>query len=124
MEEDNGKMVLKFLDYEVELENVRDDYKQSMDVIVAARPEELVMNTEGRGLKAKVFDYVFLGLNTHYYLILENGVEVEAIEESKIEDMYSKGAEVYIEFNTAKINIFDSTGNNNIINGVVCDNRK
>lgn len=28
--------------------------------------------------------------------------------------MYSKGAEdLYIEFNTAKINIFDSTGNNN-----------
>lgn len=87
MEEDNGKMVLKFLDYEVELENVRDDYKQSMDVIVAARPEELVMNTEGRGLKRRYLTMFSWGL-IHYYLILENGVEVEAIEESKIEDMY------------------------------------
>lgn len=48
------------------------------------------MNKEGRGIKAKILDYVFLGLNTHYYLTLENGIKVEAVEESKIEDMYSK----------------------------------
>lgn len=124
LEQAQDKMILKFLAYELELNNVRQEYRKDMEVIVAARPEELIMNKEGRGIKAKILDYVFLGLNTHYYLTLENGIEVEAVEESKIEDMYSKGSDIFIEFNASKINIFDKTGENNIISGVTNDNRK
>ena len=92
------------------------------DVIVSIRPEEFIVSLEDEGgLKAKINDSVFLGLNTHYYCELENGVEVEVIQESKIDSIIPSGTEVYLNIKCEKINIFSPGGETNLVTGVKND---
>lgn len=84
------------------------------NVKVSIRPEEFVINSE-KGIKAKVEDSIFLGLNTHYYLTLETGEKVEVIEESSIHHLFEKGSEVYLDVKAEKINVFDETGSTNLV---------
>lgn len=84
------------------------------NVKVSIRPEEFVINSE-KGIKAKVEDSIFLGLNTHYYLTLETGEKVEVIEESSIHHLFEKGSEVYLNVKAEKINVFDETGSTNLV---------
>lgn len=125
LEVQDGKCHLIFSNgYRVEMHNVRSEYRHSQDVLVSARPEELLLDETGartEGLKAVINDSVFLGLNTHYFMTDENGERIETIQESSIGNMLAKGSSAYLGVNTAKINLFTADGSRNILEGVQND---
>ena len=88
------------------MDNILPEEMHDQDVIVAVRPEEVVINTE-EGIHGKVDDSVFLGLNTHYFVHLEDGETAEIVQESKIDSIIEKGTEIRLGVKTEKINIFD-----------------
>ena len=109
--------------YEVRIDTVADEYKKDQDVMVSVRPEELLLNNDKNEpeIKATIKDAVFLGLNTHYFVKTETGIDAEIIQESTIEDTLEKGEEISLGLNTAKINLFTADGLNNILTGVKND---
>ena len=108
--------------YEVVITNIKKDEIGNRDVIVSARPEELLVNLEDgekrEGIKATIKDSIFLGLNTHYLVILETGEEVEIIQESNINSILSPGTNIILTLNAEKVNIFDVNTTLNILDGV------
>lgn len=104
------------------LDNVLDGHKFDQEVKASIRPEELVVSLDEQdGIKAIVDDAIFLGLNTHYFVHLENGEKVEIIQESKIDSIIPKNSTIYLKIKTEKINIFNKDGSKNIIKGVIND---
>ena len=103
------------------MNNIKDKTVQG-DVILSIRPEELVINEVDEGIDAYVDDSIFLGLNTHYLVHLENGEKLEIIQESKIDNIIPKGNKIYLKVKEDKINIFTKDGSRNILEGVNNDN--
>jgi iron(III) transport system ATP-binding protein len=104
---------------DVVVPHVQKQYQKNQKVVVSVRPEELLMHQSlDTGLHAVIDDGVFLGLNTHYFMHLSDGKEVESIMESTIESTVAKGTMVSLGINTEKINIFTEDGSNNILDGV------
>ena len=66
-------------------------------------------------------DCVFLGLNTHYFVQLSSGEEVEIIQESSIDSIIEPGSEIKLKINTEKVNLFTADGSENILTGVCND---
>ena len=119
----DGKAVLVLPgNYEFVLDSVKEDEKKNQKVIASIRPEEFVVSeTDTKGIPAKIEDSIFLGLNTHYFVRLETGEEVEIIQESKIDSIIPKGSSVYLGVKTEKINVFNEDGSRNIVTGVKND---
>ena len=67
--------------HRAEIQNVMDQYRQNQDVIMSVRPEEFLLTQDATvdGIDGVVDDCVFLGLNTHYFVHLDSGEEVEII---------------------------------------------
>lgn len=121
----DGVPFMKFGDYQVPMHNVQEQYKADQKIIISVRPEEFLMSRKAdKGIKAVVDDCVFLGLNTHYFMHLENGQEVESIQESTIDSIIAPGTEIYLNINTEKVNLFNSDGSVNILTGVNNDCEK
>ena len=119
---DNKTYLLFPTGYELAMTNIVEDQRFDQDVIVSIRPEEFVINeTTKDGLKATVDDSIFLGLNTHYVVHLESGEKAEIIQESRIDSIISKGAEIYLTIKKEKINIFTAEGISNLVEGVKND---
>ncbi len=129
VENDIAKLV--FADgYEVVMDNILPEEKKSQDVVVTIRPEEVVINNE-EGINAKVLESVFLGLNTHYYVLSDtvrcvvteekNDNRIELIQESQIDDIIPNGTDVKLKVKAEKINIFTADGSKNIVKGVKND---
>ena len=120
---ESGEAWLTLCGHSVKLDTVADEFMQSQDVVVSIRPEELLLNRDAAapGIKALVKDAVFLGLNTHYFVRLSTGEDAEIIQESSIEDTLSPGAEISLDINTAKVNVFTADGSKNILTGVKND---
>jgi iron(III) transport system ATP-binding protein len=110
----DDKCYLEFMNgYRTEFQNIRKEERRNREVTVSARPEELLVNLEKdsgviSGIKAVIKDSVFLGLNTHYFVILETGEEAEIIQESSIDFIISPGSHVVLTLNTRKANVFDT----------------
>lgn len=123
LKEVDGRFVLAVDGYEVEIDTVAPEYRHSQRVQVSVRPEELLLNRDENayGLKGTVQDAVFLGLNTHYFVRLDSGEDVEIIQESSIEDTLAKGARISLTINTEKVNLFLEDGSANILTGVSND---
>jgi len=117
---DGASMALNFKDgFQVILNNVKPEFLQNRKVIVSIRPEEFVISeNSGEGLRAVVDSSVFLGLNTHYYVHLDSGQEVEIIQESKIDEIISEKHTVFLKVKAEKINVFTEDGGSNILEGV------
>ena len=108
--------------YEVLMDTIKEDEIKEQDVKASIRPEELVVDAKSDdGLKAVVYDAVFLGLNTHYFVHLTDNEKLEIIQESQIDSMIEKGTEIRLKVKTEKINIFDKNGEHNLVTGVVND---
>lgn len=124
-----AKLVIKdeqpyidFLGYTALMPHIKDDCKQGRDIILSVRPEEFLMQKEkGKGIRAVVDDCVFLGLNTHYFMHLDDGTQVESIQESTIDSIIPNGTEISLTINTDKVNIFTADGETNIVSGVCND---
>ena len=99
---------------------IKDQHKKDQDVKVSIRPEEFVVCKEtAEGIGGIVTDNVFLGLNTHYSVVLTTGEEVEIIQESSRKSIIDKGTKVSLQIKKDKINVFTADGSTNILEGVV-----
>lgn len=124
LRKDGEKASILFSDgYEISVDSIRDEEIREREVVVSARPEELIVSrpdgrSEVQGIKAVIRDSVFLGLNTHYFAELETGEEVEIIQESEIDSIIPPGSDIVLTINTNKINVFDSESTKSLMKGV------
>lgn len=98
------------------------DTVESQNVAVSIRPEEFVISKDKGLIEGTVRTTVFLGLNTHYTIEISNGALVDVVEESSIKGVYTQGEAVFLNIKKEKVNIFDETGTQNLVTGVVNDN--
>ena len=120
---DGGKTYLETLSgYRAEIHTVRPEQQKNQDITMSVRPEEFLLDRDStEGISAIVDDYVFLGLNTHYFVHLSSGEEVEIIQESSIDSIIEPGSEIKLKINTDKVNLFTADGEENILTGVCND---
>lgn len=120
----DGVAVLCFKNgYELAIPSVRPDATYDRSVTVSARPEELVVKAADSGenlsgLRGVIQDSVFLGLNTHYFVELETGENVEITQESEIDSILPPGSNVVLTINEKKVNLFDPESTLSIMSGV------
>ena len=120
---ENGKTYLETLSgYRAEIHTVRPEQQKNQDITMSVRPEEFLLDRDStEGISAIVDDCVFLGLNTHYFVHLSSGEEVEIIQESSIDSVIEPGSEIKLKINTDKVNLFTADGEENILTGVCND---
>ena len=120
---DGGKTYLETLSgYRAEIHTVRPEQQKEQDITLSVRPEEFLLDRDStEGISAIVDDCVFLGLNTHYFVHLSSGEEVEIIQESSIDSIIEPGSEIKLKINTDKVNLFTADGEENILTGVCKD---
>lgn len=95
---------------------------ESGNVKVAVRPEEFIIQDRAcPGIPAVIQSSVFLGLNTTYFVTLENGETAEIVEESSISSIIPDGTQVSLKLKEDKINVFTPDGEHNITVGVMDD---
>lgn len=118
----DGTPYLELEGYTAPIPHVLPEYQKDQEITISIRPEEFLMDRQaGRGIKAIVDDCVFLGLNTHYFMHLPDGTEVESIQESTIDSVIAPGTEISLTINTEKVNLFTADGSRNILEGVCND---
>lgn len=121
---ENGKtMLVTGSGHKAEIKGVLDRYRKDQEVVMSVRPEEFLLRTDATvdGISATVDDCVFLGLNTHYFVHLDSGEEVEIIQESSIDSIIPNGTQIKLQINTEKVNVFTADGSANILSGVKND---
>ena len=120
---DGGKTYLETLSgYRAEIHTVRPEQQKEQEITLSVRPEEFLLDRDRtEGISAIVDDCVFLGLNTHYFVHLSSGEEVEIIQESSIDSIIEPGSEIKLKINTDKVNLFTADGEENILTGVCND---
>jgi len=120
---EEGKALLRFPGgFKAHLDTVREEFKKNQKVIASVRPEEFIISTNpNEGMRAIVDSNVFLGLNTHYFVHLDSGEQVEIIQESKIDESIREKSEIYLTIKPEKINVFTQDGSKNIMKGVSND---
>ena len=120
---DGGKTYLETLSgYRAEINTVRPEQQKEQEITLSVRPEEFLLDRDStEGISAIVDDCVFLGLNTHYFVHLSSGEEVEIIQESSIDSIIEPGSEIKLKINTDKVNLFTADGEENILTGVCND---
>ncbi len=110
--------------YRVPIAHVQPLYRKAQKVQVSVRPEEFVISTQGEGIRARIDDSVFLGLNTHYFVTTAGGVKAEIVQESQIDSILPKGMEVSLAVKREKINVLTEDGSANILTGVENDKQE
>ena len=120
---DGGKTYLETLSgYRAEIHTARPEQQKEQEITLSVRPEEFLLDRDStEGISAIVDDCVFLGLNTHYFVHLSSGEEVEIIQESSIDSVIEPGSEIKLKINTDKVNLFTADGEENILTGVCND---
>lgn len=116
-----NKCYLVFPDgYTIFLENVQQQYRKEQPVVISARPEELLLqgSEDAEGFAATVEDSVFLGPNTHYFVRLTAGEQVEIIQESTFGNIIQPGTKIKLTVKDEKVNVFLEDGSANILTGV------
>lgn len=105
----------------IKVNNLVPEAKNSDKVRVSVRPEEFIITEGDEGIPGTIRDSVFLGLNTHYFITLENGQEIETISESELERIIENGRQIRLKVKANKINVFNEDGSRNLTQGVVND---
>ncbi|MGI2293642.1 ABC transporter ATP-binding protein [Paenibacillus sp. GXUN7292] len=104
---ENGEKYIQLGDsYQEKMPNISNRAKAGDTVLVSVRPQEFIINEEKVGLKGKVIRSMFLGINTHYFIELEQGEEVEVIQDADAVDLIPEGSTVYLKVKPNKINVF------------------
>jgi iron(III) transport system ATP-binding protein len=90
-----------------------------LPVTLSIRPEDFQMTAASRGaeggIRSRITDEVFLGLNTHYHVELPDGQNAEIIHESVMNSPFKAGDEVRLSLKADKINVFSRDGSRNLI---------
>ena len=87
--------------------------EKDQKIQVSIRPEDFLPG-EADGMKAKIVHSVYLGLNTEYYCVLEDGTEIQMVEESNLNDTFEDGHETILGVKINKINVFTLDGSSNL----------
>lgn len=103
--------------YRVPMTNIAGEAADGQSVLVAVRPEEFLLQPSGDGLPAVIKSSVFIGLNTHYFVQLANGQEVEAIQDQDTDGILADGTPVVLTVKAHKINVFHAASKNTLIKG-------
>lgn len=106
--------------YTMPVDNIVPAHRTAQDVQVSVRPEEFIIERDpaAKGIGGVIFDSTFLGLNTHYFVDLEDSSRVEIIQESQIDSIIPKGTHIKMSVKKEKINVFTADGTRNITMGV------
>jgi len=116
----NGKGVVIFTNsYQEEMDNLNLPGSSEIQVKVAVRPEEFIIEKDGTGIKGSIISSIFLGINTHYFAKLETGEHIEIIQESTTEEILKPGMKIGLTVKKKKINVFDEKGENSYTKGGV-----
>ena len=108
---DGNGIAIDFGGYILPMKNLSQAASAGQTVQVSVRPEEFVIADKGEhGIEGTVEFSTFLGLNTHYLVRISTGERVEIIQESRIEDILSKGSKVCLTVKGEKINVFTQDG--------------
>ena len=103
-------------DYEFHAEGIRCEGNQP--ITLSVRPEDFQMEaSSGSGIRSKISDSVFLGLNTHYFVELPSGQIIEIIHESVMNSRFQRGDTVSLTIKPEKINAFTRDGSRNLHDG-------
>ncbi len=85
-------------------------------VIASVRPEEFIIGTtEEPGIRGVVKNSMYLGLNTYYTIVLEDGTTVETIQESTVYERFAPDTAVSLAIKAEKFNLFDINGGVNLL---------
>ena len=119
---ENGAAQLHTSGVTVPVATLLDEEKKNQKVVVSVRPEEFVIAKDGSGIAATVVSSTFLGLNMHYFLRLDDGTDVQVIQEAELDSRLADGEKIFLQMKHAKINIFSEDGSRNLVRGVTNDN--
>lgn len=103
--------------YQARMDNLNSTVTDGQKVLVSVRPEEFHINTNGEGIPAIIKNSVFLGLNTHYFIELENRQEFEVIQDQAGPDIIADGSRINLTVKHQKINVFHHESKNTLIKG-------
>jgi len=106
----------------VPMNTLLDEEKKDQKVVVSVRPEEFVISKDGSGIPATVTSSTFLGLNMHYFLKLEDGTDVQVIQEAELDSRLADGEKIFLHVKHGKINLFTEDGSRSLVRGVMNDN--
>ncbi|EXG84217.1 ABC-type spermidine/putrescine transport system, ATPase component [Clostridium sp. ASBs410] len=112
----NGETSIQIQDYTVPMDHLSNEVKDGQNIKVSVRPEEFIINqADGDGIPGTVKSSVFLGITTHYFVILANGQEIEVIQNSDIWDIIPDGSDIRLAVQPQKINVYTEDGNKNLV---------
>ena len=119
---DNGEAWLHTAGYKVKVNTLLAEEMKNQEVVASVRPEEFVISRDGEGIEATVTSSTFLGLNMHYFLKLNDGTDVQVIQEAELDSRLQDGEKIRLGVKQNKINIFCEDGSRNLVRGVMNDN--
>ena len=120
---ENGQAMLRTAGgYTVAIDTLLPEEEKNQPVTVSVRPEEFIISGDGEGITATVKSSTFLGLNMHYFLTLEDGTDVQVIQEAELDSRLPDGAKIRLRMKQGKINVFCKDGSRNLVRGVTNDN--
>ncbi len=120
---ENGSAMLMMNDgYAVPVTTLHSEEEKSQKVVVSIRPEEFIISGDEEGIPATVVSSTFLGLNMHYFLKLNDGTDVQVIQEAELDSCLPDGAKIRLKVKQNKINVFCQDGSRNLVRGVMNDN--
>lgn len=119
LEVTKDKKVLKFESgLSIDMKTILDG-TESQEVIVSIRPEEFEITDSKDGIDAVIDSSVFLGLNTHYFVHVENTDEkIEVVQESSIDSILAPNTKIKLAVKKEKINVFTKDGSVSLMTGV------
>ena len=120
---ENGQAMLRTAGgYTVAIDTLLPGEEKNQPVTVSVRPEEFIISGDDEGIAATVKSSTFLGLNMHYFLTLEDGTDVQVIQEAELDSRLPDGAKIRLRMKQGKINVFCKDGSRNLVTGVTNDN--
>lgn len=111
----NGRKFLNIGDSQIEMPNLVNSVKDGQETLISVRPEEFLISRNGEGLPATVRSSVFLGINLHYFVELEDGMEAEMIQPSEMSDIIPDNTNIRLSVLPHKINVFDAGNEQTLI---------
>lgn len=103
--------------YRVAMDNISPEVTHGQQVVVSIRPEEFLINASKQGLRATINSSVFLGLTTHYFVQLENGQDIQVIQDRDEQDIIPDGTSIILTVKPQKINVFNYDSKMSLIRG-------
>ncbi len=112
----DGQTSIQIQDYTVPIDSLSKETTNGQSIKVSIRPEEFTINqADGAGILGTVKSSVFLGITTHYFVVLPNGQELEVIQNSDIWDIIPDGTDIRLAVQPHKVNVYTEDGNKNLV---------